>query len=507
MRLRTKFLFSFLAVGLFPLAGSLATAYGLRVVARDVDHLQIYAQADDICGQIKAELAQIPDVDLLIAQAGLYQLMDHADRSLILCRSLAKLSRSEKSQGSIAAVESTVSSYRRLGRVYSMAKLADPEAAKPRELEAARAAYDKLKEVRHGGVIQPIGNEAHQATKLVIDRAETINTWVIFGGLGLSLICTVVAAFVLARATVRPIVKLLRAAREIGHGNLDVSVPVSPDEELRELGNAFNEMTRRLRGYYDGLEEEVRKRTEELRRREKDLEQERRLAAIGRLAAGVAHEVSNPLTVIAGAAEGLRDRAKDEELKEVEAFEDFPDYLEAIENEAYRLKKVVRRLLDFSRSGPTVLEALDMREVVRDAVSLAQLDPRAKASPLSYSEPSEALSVRGDADALKEAILNLLFNALAAVEGGGTVSVSAGLTRTLVSVEVVDTGMGIDPQDQERMFEPFFTTRREGEGTGLGLSLVYETVGRHDGTVTGSSAGRGHGAAFRITLPRILDRA
>ena len=98
-------------------------------------------------------------------------------------------------------------------------------------------------------------------------------------------------------------------------------------------------------------------------------------------------------------------------------------------------------------------------------------------------------------------------NALAAVEGGGTVNVSAGLTRTLVSVEVVDTGMGIAPQDQERMFEPFFTTRREGEGTGLGLSLVYETISRHDGTVTGSSAGKGHGATFRITLPRILGEA
>jgi signal transduction histidine kinase len=296
-------------------------------------------------------------------------------------------------------------------------------------------------------------------------------------------------------------VRLLRAAREIGHGNLDISVPVPPDEELAELGNAFNEMTRKLRGYTDGLEEEVRKRTEELRRREKDLERERRLAAIGRLATGVAHEVSSPLTVIAGAAEGLRDRADDEELRAVPAFRDFPDYLEQIENEAYRLKKLVRRLLDFSRGKPTVMEPLDLREVVRDAVQLVQLDPRAKLSALDYTEPGEDLPVRGDADALKESLLNLLFNALAAVDGGGKINVSAGRARGLVWVEVADTGMGIDPQDQERMFEPFFTTSKEGEGTGLGLSLVYETVGRHDGTVTGSSPGRGHGATFRITLP------
>lgn len=491
----------FLAVGLFPLAGGFAAAYSLRVVGRDVDDLEIYAQADDICGQIKAEIAQLPGVDRLTQPAGLYALEDHAERSLMHCRTLRRLTESPPSLASIARVEGAVSTYRSVGRAYALAKLADPNTVKPRRLDAAEAAEERLADVQRAGVIEPIGHEAHLATKAIVDRADMLYTWTTVGGVGLSLICTVIAALVLARATARPIVRLLRAAREIGRGNLDISVPVPPDEELAELGNAFNEMTRKLRGYTDGLEEEVRKRTEELRRREKDLERERRLAAIGRLATGVAHEVSSPLTVIAGAAEGLRDRADSDELRDIPAFEDFPDYLEQIENEAYRLKKVVRRLLDFSRGKPTVMEPLDLREVVRDATQLVQLDPRAKASPLEYVEPREELPVRGDADALKESLLNLLFNGLAAIEDGGSIKVAAGRARGLVWVEVTDTGMGIDPQDQERMFEPFFTTRKEGEGTGLGLSLVYETVGRHDGTVTGSSPGRGHGASFRITLP------
>lgn len=504
MRLRTKFLFLFLASSLFLLVEGLAAAWSLRIVGQDVDNLQIYAQTDDMCGQIKTELAQMPTVEDL-ERVGRQlkarrELVKHADRSLILCRSLHKLTASEPSLEAIAQIVSTVRTYRGAGQAYALTQISG-EAGNP-EREAALRAYSKLRRIQEEGVIEPVGHEARLATKRVVDRADSLNTWVTLGGLTLSVIFTVIAAIVLARATAQPIVRMVRAAREVGRGNLNIEVPVRTNDELGELGRAFNEMTGRLKESREGLEAEVRKRTEELRRREKDLERERRLAAIGRLAAGVAHEVSNPLTVIASAAEGLKDRANDEALKAIPAFEDFPDYLETIESEAYRLKLVVRRLLDFARTRPAEpFDLIDLRDVLDDAVNLVRLDPRAKEHSVHFARPKRSLPVLGNAAALKEALLNLLFNALDAVQSGGEVAAAAGRDGDEVFVEVADTGDGIEGPDLERLFEPFFTTKEEGEGTGLGLALVYGAVERHGGEITAHSDGAGRGARFRITLP------
>ena len=502
MRIRTKLLFLFLASGLFLLVQGLAAAYSLRVVGRDVDRLQRYTQTDDLCAQVKTELARLPGLEALAEPGGAgrarRELTDRADRTLALCRSLEKRTGTESSRQAIALVGSVVHTYRAAGRAYAGEVLAERTAIAERN--AAKEAWERLLAIQEQGVIEPVGHEARLAVKSVVRRAEGLNRWVTLGGLSLALLLTLASALVLARITAQPIVRLLRAARSVGQGNLTVTVPVSGQDELSQLARAFNDMTQRLRGVYESLEAQVQRRTEELRQREKDLERERRLAAIGRLATGVAHEVSNPLTVIAGAAEGLRDRAQDPGLQEVPAFEDFPDYLETIEREAYRLKRLVRRLLDFSRTKPAEVNRIDMAEVVQDAVSLARLDPMAKGRTISVELEGD-LAVMGDGDALKEALLNLLFNALKAVKGGGEVWVRGIGGPDRVVVEVEDSGVGIAAADLERLFEPFFTTAPPGEGTGLGLSLVYSTVERHRGTINARSAGPGHGAAFRMIFP------
>ncbi len=502
MRVRTKLIFLFLASGAFPIVEGLTAAYSLRVVGRDVDRLQRYTQTDDLCGQVKAELARLPTPDALGIEGSRARaaLLEHADRTLILCRSLERLTASPSSRAAIERIVRAVEAYRAAGRAY-VAAAGVEEAGFP-ERDAVERAHVALVIVQEEGVIEPVGHEARLATQRVVDNAERLDRWVTIGGLSLALLSWVVGAIVLARVTAHPVVKLLRAAREVGRGKLDTMVDVRTGDELAELGSAFNDMTRQLRTVYSGLEAEVKKRTDELRQREQELERERRLAAVGRLAAGVAHEVSNPLTVIAGAAEGLRDRAKDPALAAAPAFADFPDYLETIESEAYRLKKVVRRLLDFSRRKPTVLVPFDLTLVANDAVSLARLDPRAREHQVRVSIDAP-LPVKGDPDALKEALLNLLFNALAAVaaQGGrGTVEVRGGRDDASVWLEVADSGVGIARADLERLFEPFFTTRGS-EGTGLGLALVYGAVDRHGGTITAASGGPGRGASFRVLLP------
>ncbi|MBX3468977.1 MAG: HAMP domain-containing histidine kinase [Planctomycetes bacterium] len=497
MRVRTKLIFLFLASGAFPIVEGLTAAYSLRVVGRDVERLQRYTQTDDLCGQIKAELARLPGPDALGVEGSRARaaLVEHADRTLVLCRSLERLTTSPASRAAIERVAAAVEAYRASGRAYAAAA---GRAGFP-ERDAVERAHVALIAVQEEGVIEPVGHEARLATQRVVDRADRLDRWVTIGGLSLALLSWVVGAIVLARVTAHPVVKLLRAAREVGKGKLDTVVHVRTGDELGELASAFNDMTARLRTVYTGLEAEVKKRTEELRLREQELERERRLAAVGRLAAGVAHEVSNPLTVIAGAAEGLLDRAKDPALAAAPGFADFPDYLETIESEAYRLKKVVRRLLDFSRQKPTVLVPFDLGLVARDAVSLARLDPRARERGLRL-ELAGRLPVKGDPDALKEALLNLLFNALEAVAQGGDIAVRGGREGEQVWLEVADTGVGIAPADLERLFEPFFTTRGS-EGTGLGLALVYGAVSRHGGTIGAESDGPGRGARFRVVLP------
>ncbi|MEZ0227065.1 MAG: sensor histidine kinase, partial [Planctomycetota bacterium] len=338
-------------------------------------------------------------------------------------------------------------------------------------------------------------------------HTNELSDQVILTGLGLTLVLTLVTAVVLATVTAQPIVKLVRAARAVARGDLETQVDVRSDDELGELSSAFNLMTGRLKDVYAGLEATVQERTEALRRREADLARERKLAAVGRLAAGVAHEVSNPLAVIAASAEGLRDRAtEDPALSAQPGFQDFPAYLERIENEAYRLKKLVRRLLDFSRGGTAEGAArrdpLDLVAVTKDAVALAALDPRAKARPIAVSVPETPLDLVGDPDMLKEALLNLVFNALDATEENeGRITVSAAREGDLARITVRDTGEGVDKENLDRLFEPFFTTKPPGKGTGLGLALAYRACERHGGRLVAASDGRGKGASFTLELP------
>lgn len=279
MRVRTKLIFLFLASGAFPIVEGLTAAYSLRVVGHDVDRLQRYTQTDDLCGQVKAELARLPTPDALGVEGSRARaaLVEHADRTLVLCRSLERLTASPSAREAIERIVRAVETYRAAGRAYAAA-VGDEDAGFP-ERDAAERAHVALTVVQEEGVIEPVGHEARLATQRVVDRAERLDRWVTIGGLSLALLSWIVGAIVLARVTAHPVVKLLRAAREVGRGKLDTVVDVRTGDELGELGSAFNDMTRQLRTVYAGLEAEVKKRTDELRQREQELERERRPTA------------------------------------------------------------------------------------------------------------------------------------------------------------------------------------------------------------------------------------
>jgi signal transduction histidine kinase len=513
MRLRTKLLFAFLASPAFLFLQSVRASKQLRSIGADVDSLDRYTQTEDLRGQVILELLSLPDPQALAVDRARAKDFVHAERALVLCRSLETRTRET---AAVARTEETIVEYLSALRDLEAAiRETGARASFQAEGRRARAAWEELVKVRGRGApgghdvpdaLEPVAQEARRAGFQVARHTDELSSQVIATGLGLTLLLTLVTAAVLASVTAQPIVKLVRAARAVAHGDLDARVPVTGEDELSELSSAFNLMTERLRSVYQGLEATVQERTEALRRREADLARERKLAAVGRLAAGVAHEVANPLAVIAASAEGLRDRAsEDAQLSAVPGFQDFPAYLETIENEAFRLKKLVRRLLDFSRGGGSEelrRERVDLASVVKDAVALASLDPRSKERPIETTLDPGTLELVGDADMLQEAVLNLLFNALDATETNrGTVSVAARRDGSHARVTVSDTGEGIEKENLDRLFEPFFTTKPPGKGTGLGLALAYRACERHSGRLVAASDGRGKGARFALELP------
>ncbi len=226
-----------------------------------------------------------------------------------------------------------------------------------------------------------------------------------------------------------------------------------------------------------------------------------RLSSVTALAAGVAHELNNPLATIAGCAEALKERAQDRELVEVPSFKDFPNYLSVIEDEAYRCKEITGSLLQFVRDPGSRRAPTDVNALVEKVLDLLSHQSRFGSSQfLTELDPLLPLIV-GNEGQLRQVFLGLSANALEAMEGRGTLTVR---TRRRGSVEVEiafeDQGLGIAADILPRIFDPFFTTKPPGQGTGLGLAIAQGIVADHGGRIEVVSR-TGDGASFRVILP------
>jgi signal transduction histidine kinase len=514
MRLRTKLVLGFLTSPLFFFVHSMVSYVGLGEIREDVLSLNRFIQTTDLMSQSAGEIAALAhpeEIEIGVLRTRpkpgenpiiLTILNERIERARIHLRSLKRLAREPQSKNAVSRALSALEAYRVscIDFTEAMAKQGDKGARGP-ERQRAVERFEKLapmvSEFTHS-----LGEESRRAVTAIGSQLRSEALSVTRNTLILVFLLTIVAAFTLASLSARGILKLHRAAREVAQGQLDIVLPVSSNDEIGELTQAFNDMTGRLKETYSALEDKVRERTETLRQRERDLYQAQKLAALGRLSAGVAHELGGPLTIIATAAEGLLDRARDPLFQEHEDFEDFPDYLQMIEAEAYRLKKVIRRLLNFARPKSPEMKALNFKTVIGNVVDLARLDPRAKFMNIQFNNPMQPLMIEGDADRLQEAALNLVFNALDAVDRkSGLISVSLEKSEDDAIVRVKDNGMGIATDQLVQLFEPFFTTKPEGAGTGLGLALVKGTIEAHRGRLEVESEGPGHGAIFSILLP------
>ena len=295
----------------------------------------------------------------------------------------------------------------------------------------------------------------------------------------------------------RPLAMLVEGSREVAAGKFDHRIQLESHDEMRELAEAMNAMTARFQEIRDDLDRQVRERTKQVVRSEQ-------LASVGFLAAGVAHEINNPLASISICSESLESRLasllRDEHGAHAAEIEVVNNYLQMIQKESFRCKQITEKLLDFSRTGDPERHLTDLRELIGGVIDMISHigSYRDKIVELEEGEP---VLVELCPQEFKQVILNLITNGLDSLDPGGRVTVSISSRGPDAVVVVRDNGCGMSEEVIRHLFEPFFTRRRNGQGTGLGLSISYRIIEEHHGQIVADSQGSGQGSQFTVTLP------
>jgi len=335
----------------------------------------------------------------------------------------------------------------------------------------------------------------------IVDLAGEVRlryrTWIV-----LTWVCAIAATALVVlfialgyRWIFRPLRLLVKGSRRVAGGDFNYRIELPSFDEMAELAEAMNAMTARFRAIRDDLDRQVQLRTKQVVRSEQ-------LASVGFLAAGVAHEINNPLASIALCAESLESRLLDLVAKngESEQGELVQRYLKMIQSEAFRCKEITEKLLDFSRTGEVKRASADLGELTQSVIDMVRHLGRYQDRNIEFS-PSEPLIATVDAQEIKQVILNLVTNALDSLEPGGTLTIELVRKPDFAEMIFTDNGCGMSEEVLEHLFEPFFTRKRGGQGTGLGLSIVYRIVSEHGGQIEATSAGPGRGSQFHVTLP------
>ncbi len=285
---------------------------------------------------------------------------------------------------------------------------------------------------------------------------------------------------------IRPLLHLHQTMKRAARGEYAARAMVRRGDEVGELADAFNRMM-------DELEEG----NERERVRQSQLLHTEKMAAVGTLAAGVAHEVNNPLAGILTCIEQIRANPDDPDLRQ--------RYLDLMEDGIRRIAHIVENLLDFSRPRDLRPEPTPINHNILHVVELLDYQlRRAQVEVKLELDPAEPV-VLADHFQMEQLFLNLMLNAVQAMPGGGVMTLRTRVRGALVIVEVIDTGTGIPEEIRDRIFEPFFSTREVGEGTGLGLAVSYSIVTAHRGHIEVEST-PGEGSTFRVRLPLREER-
>jgi len=244
------------------------------------------------------------------------------------------------------------------------------------------------------------------------------------------------------------------------------------------------------------------------KRLEQQLLRSDKLASLGTLVAGIAHEINNPLGIIAGYAEALLDRSRDESLLTTTEFEDFPEYLQTIHNEIFRCKGILRSLLDFARPAGGTFREIDMNELVKEVILLVNHRAKRLNHNIGLKLDRNIPKIHADPGNLRQVFMNIIINSMYFTPEGGSITITTEMDADTdrasrgahIKVTVSDTGSGIEPGIIGKIFDPFFTSKPVGEGTGLGLAICHKIIEEHEGSIDVMSS-IGEGTSLIIRLP------
>ncbi len=368
------------------------------------------------------------------------------------------------------------------------------------------------------GLINPIYNESscfpcHPKTTNVLgvldttisleafekERAQIYNRMIISGIVSV-IVLSVLLSLLLSRVVNRPIDRLLAATKTAAHGNLDQTVSIRSHDELGELSISFNNMISELKRSRDAIEEwtqtlehRVQERTQELQQVQDQLIRAGKMAALGELAAGVAHEINNPLTGVLTFSSLM--------LKKVDENHPWKKDLDNIVQQTTRCRNIVRGLLDFARQRKPDKKEWDIHTLLDNTLTLVENQARFQNIKIIKNFKTEIPRLLVDGDQIQQVFMNIIINAADAMSGdGGMLTVKTALHNGMAEISFVDTGRGMSKEHLSKLFTPFFTTKEIGRGTGLGLAISYGIIQSHNGEIDVESE-VGKGSTFRIKLP------
>ena len=408
---------------------------------------------------------------------------------------LQKLSMQEK-----ARIYRKDSEYRVLG-------LINPIENQPECYNAACHAHSEEQTILGVLDVQMSLQEADQSMLAARKRSITISG-------GILLVSILLIAIIIYFAIYKPTKRLHIGTERLSEGDLDHRIELDRQDELGQLAQSFNRMAKNLkqanqelRDWSRTLEDRVEEKTEELEEMHRGMVQVEKMASLGRMAATVAHELNNPLSGIVTYAKVLMRKIKRLMPEDQEEREDVLEELDLIRSESQRCGNIVKDLLIFARESSADFQETQVHQVLERAINLVGHHLELENIRLERQFQLEDDEITCDQDKLVQALVALMVNAVEAMEDEGKLTLrtmehpeEAGYIR----IEVQDTGVGMSREVQEQIFDPFFSTKRETKGVGLGLAVVYGIIQRHNGKITVDSE-VGKGTTFTIVLPREID--
>ncbi len=342
-------------------------------------------------------------------------------------------------------------------------------------------------------------------------------TWIVLSWSSASLaLFLLIGLIAYARiAVIKPFKVLLAGSRRVASGDFAFRIHMDSRDELSELADAINLGAASFLSIQRDLNDQVRERSQEVIRNEQ-------LASVGFLAAGVAHEINNPLASIAWSAEALESRlhrilhpveAQNEgvEVQPAPGFDldTLRTYLRRIQDEAFRCKGITEKLLDFSRLGTEQRkQSIDMNEVVGDVVDMVRHLGQFRTQKIEFQPRPMPMIAWASPQEMRQVVLNLLTNSLESLDpsrNDGCVAITLEALNDSVRMIIQDNGCGMTDEVLQHLFEPFFTRRRDGRGTGLGLPITSRIIADHGGRITPKSQGPNCGTRFEVLLPSQPD--